>query len=146
MIERLNPAVPRHVLLVLAGTLWTLAGGILCVRAAFWLGGFQAGTIAAVECGALALAAAAYLALFARLVRRNIERIHALPERACVFAFTPWRGYVMIGLMMTAGISLRSSSLPLYYLSLPYTAMGAVLLAGSAVFYREFIRAALARR
>jgi len=48
--------------------------------------------------------------------------------------------------MMTAGISLRSSSLPLYYLSLPYTAMGIVLLTGSAVFYREFLRAAPAQR
>jgi len=146
MIEKLNPAVPRYFLFALAGSLWTLAGGILCVRGAFWLGEFQAGTIAAIETAALLLAAGAYLALFARLVRRNIERIRGLPERACVFAFTPWRGYIMIGLMMTAGISLRGSSLPLYYLSLPYTAMGAVLLAGSAVFYREFIRVALARR
>ena len=35
-----------------------------------------------------------------------------LPDRACVFAFTAPRGYVMIALMMTAGISLRSSSTP----------------------------------
>jgi len=146
MIEKLNPAVPRRFLLALAGSLWTVAGGILCTRGALWLGQFQTGTIAAVESAALAVAAAGYIALFSRLVRKNIDRINSLPERACVFAFTPWRGYIMIGIMMTAGISLRSSSLPLYYLSLPYTAMGIVLLTGSAVFYREFLRAAPAQR
>jgi len=146
MLAKLNPAVPRYFLFALAGALWTAAGAILCLRGAFWLGEFRAVTIAAVESAALALAAGAYAALFARLVRRNIERIHGLPERACIFAFTPWRGYLMIGVMMTAGISLRSSSLPPYYLSLPYTAMGAVLLAGSGVFYREFLRVARAKR
>jgi hypothetical protein len=52
----------------------------------------------------------------------------------------------MIGIMMTAGISLRSSSIPLYYLSLPYSAMGGILLAGSVVFYREFLSAATAKK
>jgi len=146
MLAKLNPAVPRYFLFALAGALWTAAGVILCVRGASWMGDFSAGRIAVVESAALALAAGAYVALFARLVRRNIERIHGLPERACVFAFTPWRGYLMIGIMMTAGISLRTSALPPYYLSLPYTAMGAVLLAGSVVFYREFFRTVPVKR
>ena len=141
MIERFNPAVPRHFLYAIAGLLWTLAGGILCVRGALWLGGFQILAIASLEALALVIAAAGYIFFFAGIVRKNIARIGRLPDRACVFAFTAPRGYVMIALMMTAGISLRSSSLPLYYLSLPYTAMGAILLTGSVVFYGEFLGA-----
>jgi len=141
MIQRFNPAVPRHFLYAIAGLLWTLAGGLLCFRGAVWLGGFQILAIASCEALALAVAAAGYVFLFAGIVRKNIARIGRLPDRACVFAFTAPRGYLMIGLMMTAGITLRSSSIPLYYLSLPYTAMGVILLAGSVVFYSEFLSA-----
>jgi len=145
MIERLNPAVPRHFLYAIAGLLWTLAGGLLCVRGAAWLGTFHFLAIASIEAASILLAAAGYVYLFAGIVRKNVIRIARLPERACVFAFTAWRGYVMIGIMMTAGISLRSSSIPPYYLSLPYTSMGAILIAGSVAFYREFIAAFLSK-
>ena len=46
---------------------------------------------------------------------------------------------IMIAFMTIIGITLRSSNLPNYYFSIPYTAMGGVLLIGSARFYREFI-------
>jgi hypothetical protein len=146
MIHRFNPAVPRHFLYAIAGLLWTLAGGLLCVRGAMWLGGFPFSVIASIEAGSIVIAAAGYIFLFAGIVRKNITRIGKLPERACVFAFTAWRGYLMIGIMMTVGISLRNSSIPLYYLSPPYSAMGGILLAGSVVFYRKFLSAALAKK
>ena len=146
MINRYNPAVPRHFLYAIAGLLWTLAGGLLCVRGAMWLGEFQLPVIASVEAAAILIAAAGYVFLFAGVVRKNITRIGRLPDRACIFAFTAPRGYIMIALMMTAGISLRSSSIPHYYLSLPYTAMGGVLLTGSIVFYREFLVALAAKQ
>jgi hypothetical protein len=47
----------------------------------------------------------------------------------------------MIALMMTIGITLRSASIPKYYLSIPYTAMGGILLIGSLKFYRRFLAA-----
>lgn len=145
MINRFNPAVPRHYLFAIAGLLWTMAGGLLCFRGAMWLGAFQFPVIASIEAAALVIAAAGYIFLFAGIVRKNITRISRLPERACVFAFTAWRGYIMIGLMMTAGMTLRNSSIPLYYLSIPYTAMGGILLTGSVMFYREFLGAVLVR-
>jgi nucleoside recognition membrane protein YjiH len=146
MIQRFNPAVPRHFLYAIAGLFWTLAGGLLCMRGAFWLGELQFPTIASIGAASIAVAAAGYVFLFAGIVRKNITRIGRLPDRACVFAFTAWRGYIMIAIMMTAGISLRSSSIPLYYLSLPYTAMGGILLTGSVVFYRQFLAVALPKK
>jgi hypothetical protein len=146
MIKRFNPAVPRHFLYAIAGLLWTLAGGLLCLRGAMWLGEFQFPVIASIEAASIAIAAAGYIFLFAGIVRKNIARIGRLPDRACVFAFTAWRGYIMIGVMMTAGITLRNSSLPLYYLSLPYTVMGCILLTGSVMFYREFLGVALRKQ
>lgn len=146
MIQRFNPAVPRYFLYAISGVLWTFAGALLCFRGASWLGTFSLPVIASVEAGAAAAAAAGYIFLFAGIVRKNIERIGVLPERACVFAFTAWRGYIMIAVMMTAGISLRNSSIPPYYLSFPYSAMGAMLLTGSVAFYRRFLAAVVPAR
>ncbi len=145
MLERLKPAVPRHHLYAIAGLLWMFAGALLCYRGVEWLGDVQLSAAFGVGIGALVLAVAFYATVFSRLVRKNIDRIGLLPDRPSVFAFTAPRGYLMIGLMMTAGITLRNSAIPRYYLSLPYSSMGAVLLTGSVQVYREFV-GALRRR
>lgn len=141
MFSKFNPAVPRQFLFGIAGLLWTVAGALLCVRGAVWLEEVRFAAALEIETVAMVLAVAAYAFLFSRLVQKNVDRIVRLPERACVFAFTAWRGYIMIALMIASGLTLRNSSIPHYYLSLPYTAMGVVLLTGSVRFYREFLRA-----
>lgn len=143
--SRLNPAVPRHYLFVLAGGLWTAAGTILCLRAEVWLEVFPLGTEIELEALGAILAVLGYLYLFIHIVRKNIDRITGLPERVCLFAFTAWRGYLLIALMIGLGLALRSTSIPKYYLSVPYTAMGIILLAGSAKFYRQFLVARASR-
>ena len=139
IVHSWKPSAPRHVLFAIAGILWMFAGALLCIRGIIWLGEIR--ITAALSTAALAavLGTVFYRALFSHLVTRNIERIRLLPERPCVFAFTAVKGYLMIGLMMTAGFALRNSDLPKYYLSLPYTSMGGVLVAGSVQFYREFL-------
>jgi hypothetical protein len=139
MSLRFKPAVPRRYIFALAGILWTFAGAFLCIRAAIWLEVFPFATEFAMESLSVVLAVATYFLMFSSLVDKNIVRIQKLPDRACMFAFTAWRGYLMIALMMTIGITLRSTSIPKYYLSIPYTAMGATLLIGSIGFYRQFL-------
>ena len=141
LTSKFNPAVPRHYLFAIAGVLWTIAGVLLCVRGEIWLEVFPMGTEFAVETISIALSIAGYFFFFVKVVQKNIERIGRLPERACFFAFTAWHGYIMIALMMTIGISLRNASIPKYYLSVPYTAMGGILLIGSLRFYRRFLTA-----
>ena len=84
-------------------------------------------------------AGAGYVFGFSKIVVKNIDRINKMPDRAHMFSFTAARGYLMIALMMTIGITLRNSSIPKYYLTVPYLAMGAILLIGSVQFYRRFI-------
>jgi hypothetical protein len=86
----------------------------------------------------LVIAAVGYLYGFSKVVQKNIDRIRQMPERAAIFAFTTMRGYVTIALMITIGITLRNSSIPKYYLTLPYDVMGGILLIGSIRFYRQF--------
>jgi hypothetical protein len=134
-----KPAIPRRLLLLLASAFWAVAGGILVVRAFFWLEEQGTGTMVSVESASIAIAVTAYLLWFSKLVLRNIARIHKLPEWACAFAFTAWHGYLMIGFMMTLGIVLRNSQIPRIYLAVPYAIMGAILLAGSARFIKEYL-------
>jgi hypothetical protein len=56
----------------------------------------------------------------------------------CAFAFTAWRGYIIMGGMVVLGLTLRNSSIPKIYLSVPYGAMGGMLLIGSTRFFRRF--------
>jgi hypothetical protein len=139
MLLHWKPSAPRHVLFAVAGVLWMIAGALLCIRGIIWLGELRLTAALATAVLAVILGFVFYKTLFSHLVTRNIERIRLLPDRPCVFAFTAVKGYVMIGLMMTAGFALRNSSLPKYYLSLPYTSMGGVLVAGSIQFCRQFL-------
>ncbi|MGA7161667.1 MAG: hypothetical protein WBZ48_11735 [Bacteroidota bacterium] len=137
------PAIRRHYLFALAGILWTVAGAILCVRGTIWMTMLPMSAAFIVAFASIIIAVAGYVFGFSRIVLKNIDRIHHLPERANIFAFTAARGYIMIAFMMTLGITLRSSSLPKYYLTIPYFAMGGMLLLGSVRFYKQFLSLAL---
>ena len=139
MSGKLIPTIRRHYLFALAGILWTVAGGILCVRGIIWLGMLSTNTAIIVALVSVVGAGGGYVLGFSKIVVKNIDRINQMPERAHIFAFTSARGYLMIALMMTIGITLRNSSIPKYYLTIPYFAMGTILLIGSVRFYRQFI-------
>jgi hypothetical protein len=135
------PRVRRQYLFFLAGVFWTIAGLVLCLRGTLWLKALPFEVAFVLVAGSAFIAVVGYYFGFSKIVLRNVDRIQTMPERANLFAFTAIRGYVMIGMMMTVGITLRNSTIPKYYLIVPYFAMGAVLLIGSTRFYREFIRA-----
>lgn len=135
------PGVPRNWLFAIAGTIWILAGLVLVTRATGLLSSFTLGVSLSVALGGIALATVGYAFAFSRAVEKNIRRIHGLPDPACAFAFMAWSGYLIIALMMTMGILLTDSSLPRLYLSILYTAMGGMLLAGGARLFRQFAMA-----
>jgi hypothetical protein len=129
-----------------AGLVWVAVGLLLCSRTFAWLSPFTLSTEVLLEGAGILIAAAGYMFGFSAIVQRNIERIHALPDRVCAFAFTAWRGYFMIALMITIGVTLRNSSIPKVYLAVPYTAMGGMLLIGSQVFLRQFLAVTARKR
>jgi hypothetical protein len=111
---------------------------MLCARAVGWLSEFGYSIEVEVEAAGVLVAVICYMYGFSKIVKRNIARIHSLPERVSIFAFTAVRGYIMIVLMVSFGIILRTSMEHKYYLSVPYTAMGGALLIGSFQFYRQY--------
>lgn len=138
MWSKLNPAIPRHWLYAIAGAVWTAVGLMLDARALSWIGTLPAASSLVMLLGGIVAALVVYVYAFRKIVNRNIRRISDLPEKACLFAFTAWSGYIIIGFMVTLGYVLRNSPIPKYFLIVPYAAMGVVLLLGSVNYYREF--------
>ena len=134
--------IPRHWLFLIAGAVWTGVGILLWSRAILWSDALTLPVeLTLLGTGAI-IAAAGYRFGFSAVVRKNVDRIDALPATTNPLSFTGTKGYVMIALMIGIGVLLRSSSLPKVYLSVPYAAMGGVLLRGSVTFYGKFLDAA----
>ena len=77
--------------------------------------------------------------MFARLARRNIQRIRELSphkEKICLFAFQALQSYVLIIGMITLGILLRLSPIPREYLAIVYLAIGFALVYASLQYWR----------
>lgn len=78
---------------------------------------------------------------FLRIVDRNLGRIHAMEGQRCVFAFMPWKSYLLVMGMILMGMALRHSPVPKLYLAVLYTAIGTALLLSSVRYLRYAIRA-----
>ncbi len=134
-LARFNPVIPRNGLLLLAGLMWSAVGILLCSYAVTWV--THPATTLALALGLLGLVISLAVNYwgFSRLAHKNIDRILAYGDRACVFAFQAWKGYLIIAVMMTGGILLRHSAIPRPYLAVVYAAIGAGLLQASINYY-----------
>ena len=138
VLRKLNPAVPSHWLLLLAGFLWMAVGVFLCLRAFVWLEEVNGTSEIIFGASGAVVAVVGNRFMFANVAHKNVGRIFLLPQRACVFAFTAWKGYAMIVVMVALGITVRNSSFPKRYLAPIYIAMGGALFLSSFVFYQSF--------
>ena len=139
-IKKYKPAVPKAVLLFLAGGLWFGVGCMLVLLAISWL------REAAQINRFLFAGAGVVLALlihhfgFLRIVDKNLGRILPADEKRCVFSFMPWKSYLLIPVMIALGILLRHSALPKHYLAILYIAIGLALLLSSVRYMRYFLK------
>ncbi len=132
-----KPAVPRKGLLALAGIVWAAVGVMLFRLAIGWLQPVEQGQRFFLLGLGLALAAAMYQVAFSRLVARNLERIANLPAKGCLFAFQPWKSYLVIVFMVLLGLSLRRSSIPRSALAVIYTTIGGALILGGVKYWQQ---------
>ena len=143
----LPPRVPKIALLLVAGIVWGFAGvKILSIgipdMVSTWVW------------PALNLAAAAavfllfFFLIFRRMVRKHRGRIMGYdPEKVFLLAFFDWKGYLIMGFMMTFGIVLRGLQVvPPLYLGTFYTGLGSSLAGAGACFLLAFVKELMARR
>lgn len=144
--ESLTPRVPKTWLLFIAAFVWTFAGGMLLFRGYLYsLASPDYVLIRTLACliGGLAF----YILLFDRISKKHVSRITNLSiARPCMFSFFNVRSYLLMGVMISSGITLRKTGLVApEHLALIYVTMGIPLLMSSFRFYTTFFRIKLQR-
>ena len=77
---------------------------------------------------------------FLKIADKNLKRILLMNEKKCLFAFIPWKSYIIIAVMIMMGAVLRHSSIPKQYLAILYIGIGLALILSSVRYMRMFIR------
>ncbi len=119
---------------------------MLCRLAFLWLNADESNSFLVGETIGAGLAVAGYYFGLSRIAHQNIRHLCLLPEKAFVLSFLSWKSYLMIGLMMAAGITLRTSSIPKLYLVIPYFAMGGSLILGSFHYHKRLWRIVIEKK
>ncbi len=139
-INKFDPAVDKKFLIALSGIIWTVVGVMLCNLAAAWLMQTPVKSAVIFALPGLALALLIHHFGFLKLVDKNIARIMEKEGKVCIFGFQPWKSYLIILIMITMGITLRSSALPKQYLAIIYIGFGGAMLLSSLRYHRIFIK------
>ena len=138
-IQLLTPRIARRYLYIIAAFVWTFAGSMLLFRGIllFMDDDYLIWTrlITSIIAGLLF-----YRLLFSNISYKHTSRIAAMQlEKPCLFSFFNIKSYILMSMMITAGISLRKSGiLPPVYLSVIYVTMGIPLFISSFRFYYAF--------
>ncbi len=139
-IKKYDPAVDKRFLILFSGILWSVVGIMLCRLAIYWLS--LAGSQNTVWMGSAGfiLAFLIYRFGFLKLVSKNTDRILSKEGKVCIFAFQPWKSYLIVAVMILLGIILRHSPVPKPYLSIIYIGFGGAMFLSSLVYYRHFLK------
>lgn len=136
VLQQLKPGIPRRLLYFLAALLWGAAGIVLDARGVSIIidgdaSGLWFGATLGVAGGWLF-----YKLLFIRISGKHIKRIGSIPyAKPCAFSFLDWRGYFIMALMITLGVTLRTTGIiPPSVLGPLYIIMGTALLLAAVRF------------
>lgn len=135
-LKKLKPAVPKRYLMLIAGIVWSFAGGILLWRGLGMLNQYPDEIwwklLIIIPSGI-----AFYYFMFAKIFKKHSARILAIKHaKPCIFSFFNWQSYLMMVLMMGMGIFLRSSEIiPIRILSVLYLTMSIPLLISAIMFF-----------
>ncbi len=146
LVSKLRPAVPKILLVLIAGMLWSAVGIMLGAFAYSWLSPLTLAEALPPALAGIAIGVVVYSIGFYKLANKNIIRILGYDDKVCLFAFQAWKSYLIIALMVSMGIFLRHSVPDEYkrYLAILYLAMGGALLLSSLHYYRELATGHLA--
>jgi hypothetical protein len=137
--SNLKPAVNLKWLLVIYGLMWSGAGIFLNIIAFGWLKSFNKMQIIIIIIGLLAGWSIARFG-FGNIANKNVNSILAYPKHACIFAFKEWKSYILIAIMMSLGILLRTTELISKFILAPmYIGIGTALFLASFKYYRNLI-------
>lgn len=141
ILEKFKPSISKRSLLLVAGSVWTMAGGILISRALLELWSIHHYIWTEILIG-ITLGTLFYLVLFARISKKHISRITLITiDNPCFFSFFNFRSYIMMAIMITTGILLRKMDIINHEILYTfYLTMGVPLLVSAFRFFFRYKR------
>lgn len=139
-INKFKPAVANISLLFLAGIVWICVGIMLLLLAFSWLSPLAVNEICLLAGIGVVVALLVHHFGFLKIVNKNLRRILLMNDKKCLFAFIPWKSYLIIAIMITMGAVLRHSTIPKQYLAILYIGIGLALILSSVRYLRIFIK------
>jgi len=137
-IDKYKPAVSNTFLLFLAGIVWICAGMMLLILAFSWLSKSYDTYVYLYAGTGIIVALFVHHFGFLKIVDKNIHRIDQMNGKQCLFAFIPWKSYLIILVMITIGTILRHSFISKKDLSVLYIGIGLALILSSIRYIRVF--------
>ena len=105
----------------MAAILWTAIGIMLMTRAVIWLVDAR---MLWLILPAVVLGTLKSVFVLDKTAKRSLYRIQHLADGTCIGAVYSYKTWLLVLMMMAAGITLRHSSLPSYLLGLLYMTIG----------------------
>jgi len=130
-----KPGAPRSVHLFAAPFLWTVIGAFLMTRGWGWLDPGQGKLL---FLAALLLGTLKSLFILDKIARRSLARIIGFDDNTCLGAVYSWKSWLLVLLMMGAGMALRRFTQPGPYIATLYAAVGWALCLSSRLGWREW--------
>ncbi len=144
-LKKLNPAVDKKILVLLAGVMWCGVGIMLVSFALSWLSVCTvAEKVIFYSAGFLAAMPIHHFG-FLKIADKNLKRLLPFTQKKCVFSFMTWRSYLIVLVMISMGITLRHSAIPKRYLSVLYNGIGLALFLSGIRYLRFFVKLLFAR-
>ena len=140
LLVKFKPAVPRRTLLLIAGFAWSTGGGFLIIRGILQLITINHLLILDLFAGIIS-GIGFYLLLFAKISKQHITRITLIKvDNPCFFSFFNFRSYLLMGIMITAGITLRKLDIINHEILYTYfITMGLPLMVSAYRFFYSYV-------
>ncbi len=141
LAQKLKPGVKKRTLLYIAGCVWCFAGGMLITRALIALIAIDHLLLLDIIIGIIA-GICFFVFMFTKISKKHITRISLIQiDYPCFFSFFNVRSYILMSVMITAGITLRKINIiDPEYLYTFYLAMGIPLLLSAFRFFSAGIK------
>ena len=118
--------------------MWSGVGTFLNILAFDWLKSFNNAQLFTIIFMGLLTGSVITHFGFGNIANKNIDRILVYPKEVCVFAFQEWKSYILIAVMMSLGIFLRTTDLISKFILAPmYIGIGTALFLASFKYYRN---------
>jgi len=130
------PKVHKHILILIAGILWSGVGILLIKISSRWYDLLSNNLLITVLVSGVVLGIIISYFGFSNLANKNIKRIDDYPDKVCMWAFQKWQSYILIIFMISLGIFMRTTSfVPRPILIVIYIGIGFALFTASFNYY-----------